>query len=145
MYRIPRRYRIGNARENSSVSTYRAGPANVLSRAKPQKSHAALQTFVTETSQTAGSTRSRIGEFALHLGPRDCTGHLVIDWIANDRAGHAVPAAAAAPELGARDRDHLDALFPQQRIGVHVAVIREDDARRGANEVGAAVPLGALA
>jgi len=44
---------------------YRAGPASVLFRAKPQKSHAALQTFVTDTSQTAGSIRSRILTIAL--------------------------------------------------------------------------------
>src|SRR5215510_150275 len=60
MYQIPRRRRIGSARENASASTYRAAPANVLSLAKPQKSHAALQTLVTEKSQTAGSSRFRI-------------------------------------------------------------------------------------
>jgi hypothetical protein len=60
---------IGNARANASASTYRAGPANVLSRAKPQKSHAALQTFVTETSQTAGNTRSGIFTIALWQRP----------------------------------------------------------------------------
>src|SRR5215470_18095831 len=34
---------------------WRRGPARFLSRAKPQKSHAALHTLVTETSQIAGS------------------------------------------------------------------------------------------
>src|SRR5215813_12575231 len=34
---------------------WRRGPVRFLSRAKPQKSHAALHTLVTETSQIAGS------------------------------------------------------------------------------------------
>src|SRR6516164_9487751 len=131
MYRMPRRWRIGNARANAFASTYRAGPANVLSRAKPQKSHAALHTFVTETSQTAGSTKFGILWFAkmaeirrlLPLTPalsplagrgrdprREGEGLLllIVDWIANDWAGHAMSAAAAAPGLGANDRDHLN-------------------------------------
>src|SRR5580700_1216298 len=54
MYLIRRLRKIGSARENSARSTYRRGPARFLSREKPQKSHAALHTFVTDTSQTAG-------------------------------------------------------------------------------------------
>src|SRR5262245_33314652 len=69
----------------------------------------------------------------------------VVHRIAADRAGHAVPAATAAPELGADDRDDLDALLAQERVRVGVAIVREDHARRGADQVGAAVPLGALA
>src|SRR6516165_767183 len=167
MYRIPRRYRIGNARENSSVSRYRAGPANVLSRAKPQKSHAALQTFVTETSQIAGSTRSRILTIALcqrlvallssfprkresrlvqrlldsgsplHCGRNDefylpshfFRGLLIVDWIPDDWAGHAMAAATAAAELRARYRDDLDAFLAHQRVGIGVPVISEDHTR----------------
>src|SRR5688500_6056767 len=72
-------------------------------------------------------------------------GLLVIHRVAHDRAGHAVPAATAAAEFGAGARAHLDAFLAQQRIGVGVEVIGEDDARRGANQVGAAVPLGAFA
>ena len=58
--RNPRRWRIGSAREKASASAWRAGPLILLSRAKPQKSHAALQRLVTEKSQTAGSLRSSI-------------------------------------------------------------------------------------
>ena len=54
-------------------------------------------------------------------------------------------AAAAAAELGADDGDDLDAFLAQQRVGVGVAVVGEDHAGRGADEVGAAVPLRALA
>ncbi len=69
----------------------------------------------------------------------------VVDRIPDDRAGHAVPAAAAAAEFRADDRDHLDAFLAQQRVGVRVAVVGVDHARRRADEVGAAVPLRALA
>src|SRR5690606_15388270 len=65
--------------------------------------------------------------------------------VADDRTGHAVAAATAAAELGAGNRDDLDAGLPQQRIGVDVAIVGEDDAGRGAYQVGAAVPLGAFA
>ena len=69
----------------------------------------------------------------------------VIDRVADDRAGHAVAAATSATEFGADDGDDFDPRLPEQRIGVSVAVIGEDDAGRRADEVGAAVPLGALA
>src|SRR5262245_2490475 len=70
---------------------------------------------------------------------------LVVHRIADDWAGHAVPATPAATQLGADDRDDLDALLAQQRVGVRVAVVGEDHPRRCADEVGAAVPLRALA
>jgi hypothetical protein len=53
-------------------------------------------------------------------------------------------ATAATTELGTRDGDDLDAGLAQQRVGVDVAVVGKDDSRGGANEVGAAVPLGAF-
>ena len=37
-----------------------------------------------------------------------------VDRVADDRAGHAVAAAATAAQLGADDRDHLDAGLAQQ-------------------------------
>ena len=52
-----------------------------------------------------------------------------------------MPAAAAASQLGADDRDHFDALLAQQRIGVGVAVVGDDDAGREGDVVVAAVPL----
>jgi hypothetical protein len=61
----------------------------------------------------------------------------LIRGVADDRAGHAMAAAAAAAELGADDGDDLDALLAQQRVGVGVAVVGEDHARRGADQVGA--------
>ncbi len=54
-------------------------------------------------------------------------------------------AAAAAAEFGANDRDDLDALLAQQRIGVGVPVVGKHDARRRADKICAAVPLRPLA
>src|SRR5262249_7644210 len=76
---------------------------------------------------------------------RDAVGDLLVDRVPNDGAGHAMPAAAAAPELGARDRYDFDAFLAQQRIGVHVAVVGKAHTRRHADEIGAAIPLRALA
>src|SRR5215472_16447979 len=42
-----------------------------------------------------------------------CANYLLVDWIADDRAGHAVPATAAAPEFGARDCYDFDAFLAQ--------------------------------
>src|SRR5690606_8443510 len=70
---------------------------------------------------------------------------LVVHGIANDRAGHAMAAATSAPKFRAGDGDDLNALFAQQRIGIGVAIIGKDHAGRGADEIGSAVPLGALA
>src|SRR5262245_34634489 len=69
----------------------------------------------------------------------------LIHRIADDWAGHAVAAAPAAAQLGPDDGDDLDAFFTQQRVRVGVAVVGENHARRCANQVGAAVPLRALA
>ena len=70
---------------------------------------------------------------------------LIVHGVADDRAGHAVAAAAPSAQLGADDGDHLDAFLAQQRVGVDVAVVGEDHAGGCADEIGAAVPLGALA
>jgi hypothetical protein len=50
-------------------------------------------------------------------------GSLVVDRIANDRAGHAMPATAAAPQLGARNCDDLDTFLAHQCVRIGVAVI----------------------
>jgi hypothetical protein len=55
-----------------------------------------------------------------------------------------VSAAAATSELGADDRDDLDARLPQECVGERVAVVREDHARLQRHGVVAAVPLLAL-
>src|SRR5215469_12934156 len=65
--------------------------------------------------------------------------------ITNDRTGHAVAAATPSAELGADDRDHFDPGLAEQGVRVSIAVVSEDHARRSANEIGAAIPLGALA
>ena len=44
------------------------------------------------------------------------------DRIADDRTGHAVPAAATTAQFGADNGDHLDARPAQQRVGVRVGV-----------------------
>src|SRR5271166_6018342 len=67
---------------------------------------------------------------------------LVVDRVANDRAGHAMATAATATQFGADDGDDLDAFLAQQSVGVHVTVVGVDHARRRAHQVGAAVPLG---
>ena len=54
---------------------------------------------------------------------------LEVHGIADQRAGHAVAAAAAAAELGADDRDDLDPGLAQQGIGAGVAVVGEYHAR----------------
>src|SRR5262249_21664213 len=69
----------------------------------------------------------------------------VVDRVTDDWAGHAVSAPASAAELGAGDGDDLDARLSQKRVGVDVAVVGKNDARRGTDEIGAAVPLRALA
>src|SRR5687767_3668314 len=67
-----------------------------------------------------------------------------VGWVAEDRAGHAVPAAAAAAEFLAADGDDLDARLAEQRVGVGVAVVPDDHARLERNDVVAVVPLLAL-
>jgi hypothetical protein len=48
-------------------------------------------------------------------------GASVVDGVADDRAGHAVPAATA--ELGTDDLDHLDTCLAQQGVGGGVPVM----------------------
>src|SRR5882757_2380388 len=67
-----------------------------------------------------------------------------VDGVPDQRARHAVAAAAAAAEFGADDGDHLDACPAQQRVGVGVAVVGEHHAGFDGDEVVAAVPLLAL-
>jgi len=57
-------------------------------------------------------------------GDGDCS---EIDWVANQRACHAVTTTAPAAQLGADDGDHLDARLSQERVCEHVAVIGNDD------------------
>jgi hypothetical protein len=64
--------------------------------------------------------------------------------VAFDRAGHAARPSAAAPQLGAGDRDDLDARVPQASVGVDVALVGHDDAGRDREHVVAVVPLLAL-
>src|SRR5262249_22204397 len=66
---------------------------------------------------------------------------LEVHAVADERAGHAVAAAAAAAEFGADDGDDLDAGLAQQGIGTGVAVVGEDHAGCDGDEVVAAVPL----
>src|SRR5215475_4972550 len=54
---MSRAYRISRARANRSASIQRRLPAGTLPRAKLQKSHVALQEFVTATLQSAGPPR----------------------------------------------------------------------------------------
>ena len=50
-------------------------------------------------------------------------------------------AATAAAELGPANRDDFDAGLAQQRVGVGVAIIGDDDSRLQGNDVIAVVPL----
>ena len=52
-----------------------------------------------------------------------------LDRVAQDRAGHAARAAAAAAELGARDRDDLDARLVEPGVGLRVALVGARPAR----------------
>src|SRR6266542_1699502 len=53
---MPRRCRMGKARASPVRSIQRRSRTTSLSRAYEQKSQVALQTFVTETSHTAGTS-----------------------------------------------------------------------------------------
>src|SRR5215469_8945960 len=78
-------------------------------------------------------------------GPRDqIAAPLEINSIPNQRTCHAVPTASAPSKFSAYDGDDFDACFTQQRVGIDIAVIGEDNARRCADEVGSTVPLRAL-
>src|SRR4051812_36214547 len=61
--------------------------------------------------------------------------------IALDRAGHASRPAAAAPELAARNPQHLDARFLEPCVGLDVAFVGDADPRRDGEGVVAVVPL----
>src|SRR5215472_14505062 len=63
------------------------------------------------------------------------------EWVPDQRAGHAVAAAAPPAELRARDGDDLDPGLAQQAVGVRVAVVGEDDAGLQRDKVVTAVPL----
>src|SRR5262245_45313187 len=66
---------------------------------------------------------------------------MLLSGVTDDRAGHAVTAAAAPAELGARDRADLDAglLHPADRR--LVALVGDDDAGAERDDVVAVVPL----
>ena len=54
-------------------------------------------------------------------------------------------ASPSPAQFRADKGDDLNARLAQQRVGVHVAVVGKHDPRRNGDQVGAAVPLGALA
>src|SRR5262249_60526459 len=64
--------------------------------------------------------------------------------LALDRAGHAVPAAAALPQLKALDRDHLDPGLAQRGVGTGVALVGDHHAGLERDHVVPVVPLLAL-
>ena len=70
---------------------------------------------------------------------------LVVHRVPDDRARHAMTAAATASQLRADNGDHLNAFLAQQRVGIGVAVVGVHDAWRRTNEVGTTVPLRPLA
>src|SRR4051812_40790459 len=61
---MPRRLRICSARAKASASMKSRNGTACLLRAKPQKPQSALQAFVTDTSQTAGTRRGPSGDRA---------------------------------------------------------------------------------
>src|SRR5690349_9107234 len=66
---------------------------------------------------------------------------LEVHGVADERAGHTVPTAAAPAEFGTDDRDDLDPGLAQQGIGASVAVVGEHHTGCDGDEVVAAVPL----
>lgn len=66
---------------------------------------------------------------------------LVIHRLANNRAGHAMPATAAAPQLCRADLHYLNAGSPQFLVGVLVAVIGHHHARFNGHDVVGIIPL----
>src|SRR5512133_482168 len=82
-----------------------------------------------------GSTSLRVSSLAIAC---------FLDWVANQRAGHAVPAAAALAQLEALDGDDLDAGLAHLGDGVGVALISDHHARLEGDDVVAVVPLLAL-
>src|SRR5215831_3677228 len=69
---------------------------------------------------------------------------LLLSGFADDRAGHAVAAAAAAAQLRAGDRAHLDPGLREPQVGRLVALVRDDHAGRERDDVVAVVPLRTL-
>ena len=69
---------------------------------------------------------------------------LLSSGVTDDRAGHAVAAAAAAAELLPGDGEHLDAGLGELRVRRLVALVRDDDAGLERDDVVAVVPLVAL-
>src|SRR4051812_34757924 len=66
---------------------------------------------------------------------------LLVSRLANDGAGHAVPAPPSAAELLARDGEHLDACLQELGVGGLVALVADDDPRLERDDVVAVVPL----
>src|SRR6478672_5000437 len=64
--------------------------------------------------------------------------------VADDRARHAMAAAAAAAELEPGDRVHLDSGLAELEVGRLVALVGDDDPGRQGDDVVAVVPLVAL-
>src|SRR3954465_13726740 len=64
--------------------------------------------------------------------------------VADDRTGHAVAAAPAAPELLPGDGADVDARLGELRVGGLVALVGDDDAGAERDDVVAVVPLVAL-
>src|SRR5262249_58598030 len=88
-------------------------------------------------SERAHSFRSLRAQRKSHRSARPPVAS-VVDRVTDNRAGHAVSAATSAAQLGAGDGDYLDARLSQQRVGVDVAVVGENDAGGDADEIGAA-------
>src|SRR5262245_58347896 len=115
---MPRRRRMGNASAKRRRSIQRRSWTTPLSYANAQKSQVALQTFVTEMSHTAGTSRgaivpSFISPPSSPVARSSCYCHTlsVLRQIADDRPGHAVAATPATAQLGADDGDDLDAFL----------------------------------
>src|SRR5215472_12515424 len=94
-----------------------------------------------QTSATTVSAPAMIRPKRTHSPVSEHPASLEIDRIADQRAGHAVPAAAAAAQFGADDGDDLDPGLAQQGVGAGVAVVGEHHAGGDGDEVVAAVPL----
>jgi hypothetical protein len=82
----------------------------------------AIQTIITTMSVTVRDKTAMITGFTAG------SGLLEVDRVADQRAGHAVAASAAAAELGADDGDDLDSGLAQQGVGAGVAVVGEHHA-----------------
>ena len=109
-----------------------AGDASGLPRSAPPRANATSAT-IAEHGEDPDDPAGR----AVH----DCPPS---DRVAHDRAGHAVPAAAALAELEALDRDDLDARLAHLRDRERVALVGDDDAGLERDDVVAVVPLLAL-